>query len=206
MNERYKIYGYEITTDSSFQNKKYGITPELASQLDTLASKSKNPRNRKIIDQLTQLILRYPYVPILKNYLSVAYKELGNYEKAKEITKWILTEHPDYLFARINQAHVYIQNGEYEKVPLILGKAMEIKELYPERDVFHLSEVTSFLNAAVRYFVAIENRELAENRLDMMKEIAPEHHETIDAETFLLPLRLKLGMQRWEKELKQRCQ
>jgi hypothetical protein len=36
MNERYQMYGFEITTDPLFQNKKYGITPELAGQLETL--------------------------------------------------------------------------------------------------------------------------------------------------------------------------
>jgi hypothetical protein len=204
MKEHFQMYGYEITTDPSFQNKKYGVTPELAGQFENLHKKSLHPGDGKIIEQLTRLIIRYPSVPILKNFLSVAYNNLGNYKKAQEVNNWILAEHPDYLFARLNQAHGYIRNGEYEKVPLVLGEAMEIKMLYPERDVFHLTEVTGFLLAAVRYFTAIENLKLAENRLEILKEIAPDHHDTEQAETFLLPLRLLEGSKRWADEMKQR--
>ena len=60
MNERYQVYGYEITTDPSFLNKKYGVTPELAGQFETLHKKALNPGNSKIIDQLTRPILQYP--------------------------------------------------------------------------------------------------------------------------------------------------
>jgi hypothetical protein len=134
----------------------------------------------------------------------VAYNNLGNYKKAQEVNNWILAEHPDYLFARLNQAHGYIKNGEFEKVPLLLGEAMEIKMLYPERDLFHLTEVTGFLLVAVRYFAALENLKLAENRLDLMREIAPNHHHTEQAETFVLPLRLLEGSKRLAEEMKQR--
>jgi hypothetical protein len=60
MNERYQVYGYEITTDPSFQNKKYGVTPELAGQFESLHRKSMQPGDGKIIDQLTWLIIQYP--------------------------------------------------------------------------------------------------------------------------------------------------
>jgi hypothetical protein len=82
----------------------------------------------------------------------------------------------------------------------VLGEAMEIKALYPDRDLFHLAEVTGFYKVCIRYFAAIENLELAENRLKVLKEIAPEHLDTTSAETFLIPLRMKAGMERWKEE------
>jgi hypothetical protein len=60
MKERFQMYGYEITTDPSFQNKKYGVTSELARQFETLHQKAQNPGNGKIIDRLTRLITQYP--------------------------------------------------------------------------------------------------------------------------------------------------
>jgi hypothetical protein len=42
----------------------------------------------------------------------------------------------------LNQANAFIYDGEPEKVPGVLGELMEIKDLYPERDVFHIEEIT----------------------------------------------------------------
>lgn len=192
--------GYHITTDSSFQNKRYGIPPELDKQLELLAVNCQTDKSPKMIERLHQLIEKYPRVPQLKNYLSVAFHTQGNYEKAVEVNDWTLKEHPDYLFARINMAHDCIAKGEVQKVPSLLGHDLELKRLYPEREVFHLTEVTSYLKTVIRYMVAIDNIELAENRLALLKEIAPEHHDTDEAEVYLWPSRLKKSAERFKEE------
>lgn len=204
MSEQFIKYGYYITTDSSFQNKRYGIPPELEKQLETLAVKSQKGASPKMIDHLHQLIEKYPTVPQLKNYLSVAFNAQGNYEKAVEVNNWTLKEHPDYLFARINMAHAYIGKEDVEKVPELLGPDFELKSLYPERDLFHLTEVTAYLKTVVRYFAVIDNLELAENRLALLTEIAPDHPDTEQAETFLWPSRLKRAGIRLAEEKKNR--
>lgn len=204
MKDRLIKLDYQITEDSHFQDNRFGITPELRKQLEPLGYECQDKKNKKIIDKLTQLIVQYPTVPILKNYLSVAYNVQGNYRKAMEVNNWILTEHPDYLFAKVNKANECIDNGEFEKVTEILGEAMEIKLLYPERDLFHLSEVTNFYKVVIRYFAAIENQELAENRLKILKQIDPDDNNTIEAERFLFPLRLKNAANRWKEQLDKR--
>ncbi|HNW91034.1 MAG TPA: DUF1186 domain-containing protein [Bacteroidales bacterium] len=202
MGEQFKISGYNITTDPEFQNKKFGISPELFRQLESLYYESQDKKNKTVVDKLTQLILQYPGVPQLKNYLSAAYKAQGNYQKALEVNQWILAEHPDYLFGLLNQANIFIDNKEFEKVPGVLGEAMEIKQLYPERDLFHLAEITGFLLVCVRYYTAIENLELAENRFDLLKDIAPDHPDTDSALKFICTLRLKTAAGRWLEEQK----
>lgn len=204
MKEQFTVSGYNITTSPQFQSKRFGITPELEKQLGSLGLEIQNKKNKKMIDQLTQLILKYPTVPQLKNYLSVAYNAQGNYKKAMEVNDWIIAEHPDYLFAKINQVNVFIDNAEFEKVPQIMGEAMEIKQLYPERDLFHLSEVTGYLRVAIRYFAAIGNFELAENRMKILREIAPDHSDTEKAEFSLFKSLMERGIKRKEEENKQR--
>jgi hypothetical protein len=142
-------------------------------------------------------------VPILKNYLSVAYNIRGNIQKSREVNEWLLGEHPDYLFAKLNQAHAWMDQGKSEKVPEILGEAMEIKQLYPERDVFHLAEVQGFLTVAVRYYASIENLELAENRLKILKDISEDEEDAEQAESFLYMLRLKNAANRMKIEKEQ---
>lgn len=204
MIEQYTISGYNITTDPQFQNERYGNSPELAKQIEILFFEAQDKKNKKVIGKLNSLIIQYPKSPQLKNYLSVAYGIQGKYDKAMEVNNWILTEHPDYLFAKLNRAYEFFENGEALKVPEILGEAMEIKELYPDRDLFHLVEVTGFYKAAIRYYVAIDNLELAENRLETLKEIAPEHPDTETAETFLFSLRMKKSIELRKAEDEQR--
>ncbi len=204
MRKQFVINGYHITTDPSFQNKRYSIPPELEKQLETLAIESQKSSNLKMVDRLNTLIVQYPTVPQLKNYLSVAFNTQGNYEKATEVNAWTLKEHPDYLFARINMAHVCIGKNDFTKVPELLGNDFELKSLYPDRDLFHLGEVTSYFKTVVRYFAAIDNLELAENSLALLSEIAPEHPDTREAEIFLWPLRLKTSQARFEEENKNR--
>lgn len=204
MEDRYKGLGFEITTDPSFQNRRYGVTPELEKLLGTLAIECQTRKDQLIIDKLTNLIVKYPKIPMLKNYLSVAYNNQGNIQKAKEINQWILSEHPDYLFARLNWANTCIEEGALDKVPEILGEAMEIKQLYPERKVFHLAEVMAYLGLAVRYFAAMENLELAENRLALMEKIDPYYPDFKNAGSYVRLFRLKKAAERLEKESKAR--
>ncbi len=200
MYSQYKVSGYNITTDPEFQNEFYGNEDELIEQFGELFIASKERKNKKIIGRLTALIAKYPQSPQLKNFLSVAYHSQGNYKKALEVNNRIMAEHPDYLFAKINEAHKYIEAGLAIKVPEILGEAMEIKDLYPERNLFHLAEVTGFYRVAIRYFAAIKNWELAENRFEILNNIAPDHPDTEAAEIFLFPGRMERNFQRWKEE------
>lgn len=204
MESQFIKVGYNITTDPQFQNKRYSIPPALQKQLESLAIESQKKSTSKLIEKLNQLIIQYPTVPQLKNYLAMAFHVQGNKRKAEEVNIWTLSEHPDYLFARLNTANLHIERSELEKVPEVLGEAFEIKSLYPDRDLFHLTEVTGYLKVVIRYFAAIENVDLAENRLALLTEIAPDHPDTEQAEIFLWPLRLKQAGQRMEEETKNR--
>ncbi len=87
----------------------------------------------------------------LKNLLSVLYVYQGNETKAGELHRLIAKEHPEYLYGKINLAFEYIHKQEYEKVYEVLGTALEISELYPDRNEFNYDEVLSY-NKAV-FFV-----------------------------------------------------
>ncbi len=196
MVDQIAIAEYNITADPQFQNERFGIMPKLQSQMKALFCESKDKKNKKIIDKLLRLIQQYPSVPQLKNYLSTAYEIRGNFKKSKEITQWILAEHPDYLFGLINQAIIFINDNEFDKVPEILGKEMDLKALYPTRDLFHLDELTSFLKTAVYYFVSIKDVEEAEKRYDLLHQIAPDHKYTDMALNDIFMLRMEKSAER----------
>ncbi len=200
MYSQYKVSGYNITTDPGFQNNRFGNKEEVIQQFNELYIECQNKKNKKIIGRLTSLIEKYPQSPQLKNFLSAAYHARGNYKKALEVNNWTMADHPDYLFAKLNVAHNYMNAGVPAKVPEILGEAMEIKELYPGRDLFHLAEVTGFYKAVIRYFAFIKNWDLAENRFEVLKEIAPTHPDTEAAEVYLFSGRMEKNFNRWKEE------
>jgi hypothetical protein len=48
---------------------------------------------------------------------TAAYSSMGEAEKAKAITRENLHQNPNYLFARINQAQIYLASKEYNRIP-----------------------------------------------------------------------------------------
>jgi hypothetical protein len=203
MNTRYKSFTYEITTDPEFLNDKFGIIPELFRQFETLHHQALKG-GVKIVERLILLIEKYPQVPHLKNYLSVAYKNTGNMEKAIEVNRWLLKEHPDYLFGKLNLAFEYYNKQQYDKIPEIVGNLVEIQELYPGRDCFHLSEVTSFNKLAILYFCATGNLKAAESRYEILEEIAPGHPDTVEIFPYIMKARLEAAQRQMEDENKTR--
>jgi len=108
------------------------------------------------ISKLKKLIKKYPEVPQLKNYLMVAYQKKRMTDKANEIIFLINEKHPDYFFGKVSLANLYIENGEYQKVPEVLGSIFSISEIYPERDIFHISEVANFNVVVAKYYLEKE--------------------------------------------------
>ncbi|MEO8149045.1 MAG: DUF1186 domain-containing protein [Bacteroidia bacterium] len=188
---------YKIITNTEFLNEKYNIPPWVSKQFNKLQKACADRGNKKIIDKLIALIEKYPQVPQLKNFLSVAYITQDNKEKAFEINHQVIAEHPDYLFGKINLASEYIVKGETEKVPLILGEMMDLKSLYPGRDVFLLAEITAFYQVVIYYYCAIGNFELADNRLKLLQKIAPDHQHTIFSERAVIEARHKANLKKW---------
>lgn len=203
MKDQFKFFDYVLTNDPEFMNERMGITPELFRQMESLHNKALKG-GEKNIEYLLNKIEQYPNVPQIKNYLSVAYMNSGKKEKSFEVNNWIIKEHPDYLFGLLNKANEYYLNGQYEKIPELLGDLMEIKDLYPERDVFHVNELLSFSKLAVMYFSVIGNLEAAESRYEIMEELAPGHRETETAFNALMAARMKAAGNRLEEEEKTR--
>lgn len=179
------LYGYNITGDPSFLDEHYGMVPELKKKIVhyyQLAMEGKQSNIQKLLDAIE----RYPQNPQLKNYLSILYRNLGWEEKGFETNHWILAEHPDYLYARLNLANEYYLRGQYEKMKEVLGDLLEIKALYPERDTFHISEVLSFHKTAILYYTAVGEFEQAEIRYRIMKDIDPDSEQTVFVRNRLL--------------------
>ena len=198
-----KTLGYKISYDADFMDKQNAITPSLKKKLQILyeeASKGK----KSSINKFHGYIEKYPKNPQLKNYLSVLYANMDDMDKSKEVNHWILAEHPDYLFGKLNLAFEYYAKKEFDKMPEILGDGIELKTLYPKRDIFHIVEVMAMLKAAVFYYGAIGDLEQAEIRFEIMKDLEPDSNDTEQAEKQLMADRLIIAHERFLKEQESR--
>lgn len=97
-----------------------------------------------VVPELQKLIKRYPGFPTLKNYLKVAYELRGQHRQSRKVQQEIVTQHPDYLFGKVAATSDALDCDKPEKALEILGRDLDLRKLYPEREVFHISEVKTY--------------------------------------------------------------
>lgn len=178
--ENLKLNTYKISEDASLLDKENGLTPEIRKIIEEIFPDVVKGR-KYLIHKLNKLCEKYPNVPAFKNLLSNVHQHNGNLEKAYAINKWLVKEHPDYLFGKVNLATELIYKNDTDKIPEILGENLEIGELYPHRNEFYFEEVIMFNTVVVEYFMAIGDLEKAEKRVKAMLDIDAEHPKTLYA-------------------------
>lgn len=137
----------------------------------------KNSEPEQAIRELMVLREQYPHIPTLYNYLAQAYFLLNDIENAEKITLEECRKFPDYLFARLDYVRLCLIKGELEKIPEIFETFL-LQKLYPERSVFHISEVLNFNYLMAIYFIKIGNTITANAYYQEMKYFAPEDRMT----------------------------
>jgi len=139
--QQLKILEYDISYDP-IQDKNYNKLPDhIKDKIDNfyyLIQKNPDPETISDLENLIEKFPNVPNVPMLYNYLSVAYSHLKNREKILEIVEKNYRMNPDYLFARLNYAEICIQNGDYEKIAENHYKILaEIADDYPITKKLH---------------------------------------------------------------------
>jgi tetratricopeptide (TPR) repeat protein len=131
------------------------------------------------IPKLEALLVRFPDEPMLLNWLATAMQSAGDTEKAEAIALRNFQANPDYLFAKLNYAHMQLAKGDLEAVERILDKKFDLKLLYPERDVFHATEFIAMSHLMVSYWVKKGEFDAARRLFEAMQEILPGHPSTV---------------------------
>ena len=124
--------------------------------------------------ELEKLRLKYTQSPIILNYLGIGYQHLKQTEKVKSLIFETYEKFPDYLFARTAKAQLLFEEGKLAEGFEAIGNSLTIKQLYPHRDVFHVSEVKIFEDILVKYCYFMHDLEQAEYHLKIIEKIAIE--------------------------------
>ena len=170
--------GLEVTDepieDEDFQN----LPVYVQDQMQELYGKVPiTPRDA--IKELQELLSKYPHVPQIYNYLYVAYLHAGEKTKAIQIIKKNYEENPTYLFAKLNYSDYLVELGELEKVADIYNGIFNLKELYPSRNVFHITEITGFFGVIGYYYVMVDKYNEATKCLRVLNAVSPHHGYTL---------------------------
>ena len=180
-----KQFPYEVSWEPVVDRKFRNLPQNIQDELDELYEQlSREPV--KSISRLLELKQEYPKLPLIYNYLSIAYGYV-DLEKQYECIRENFEKNPDYLFARCNFAQLCIQQGKYEKIPEIFGRKYDLKALYPRRSRFHMTEYVSFAHVMCLYFNAIGEREQAESIYKALQESVPDAIETKEVKKVLFP-------------------
>ncbi len=174
-----RFFDFEITDDPDEADHNFHYSGELQ---DLLSKTYQQVRKKKphLIPHLQKLIAKYPKVPAFKNYLMLCYQLAGKLNKAYEINRRVVQEHPDYTFGKINLALEHVEKKEFEEALDILGADLDLKQLVPGRRVFHVSEFRAFLNVVCRYLIETGQLEAAEQRLEEAGEMLGEEDEAMN--------------------------
>jgi len=163
---------YEVTF-SPIRDRSYDRLPRRVKDAIERLHDEIHRRPRKVIPELLEWIEKYPNIPMLYNYLSVAYAGVGQHEKSEAVVQENYQRNPHYLFARLNYAELCLARGEYEKIGEIFEHKFDLKLLYPKRKRFHVSEVANFMGLIGIYFFETGQRETAEGYYEILQQLAP---------------------------------
>lgn len=167
----------DALTPEEVQNTFPAVSPEDEEVMATLQHNlhehpdTIDSENCEYFQKLNALQAKYPDHPMILNYLSAGYNHLGQQDRLEECVAKTYAKFPDYLFAKTAQTDIYLRKGLPEKVLEVFQGAYTLKQLYPHRTVFHLSEVRAFEHVMVRYFCEIQNLEQASIHLQVMQDI-----------------------------------
>ncbi len=189
------ITEFKITRSSEYMAKLFNHSAEVqAIQLKNHFKLSK----KKIIEKIKNDIEKYPEVPQLKQQLFASYQLQKMPEEAKKCADWIYKEHPTYLFGLINKALEKYYEEDYAAMLHYLGKELNLKKLYPEREEFHVDEIMNYLCVCAMYTNATEADNIEKDKImDLMYEIDSESSIIKTTEGAIMHFNLTNGLQRF---------
>ncbi len=173
-----------LVTSEPIDDVDGNITDEISDLMEELYE-GVMARKKNVIHKLKKAITRYPHLPQFKNFLVVYYMLAGIETNAWSVNRKLVEKHPEYLFGKINLAREYLIKDELELIPDVLGEDLDLKALYPERDLFHVSEVRDYCSVVIDYLCAIEDIASAKEKLKIMQAADKDSELTVRAESVI---------------------
>ncbi len=137
----YDKYQIKITEDA-IENNEYPL--ELQRAMENIKYALDDRDMEGMVSIIKSWIKGYPKTPELYNLLSNAYSIEGNYKKSDKVIREMVRKFPDYMFSKIQMAHIHIRNDESEKALAILKSPKRMLR-YRIRGYLHISQFLAWM-------------------------------------------------------------
>ena len=169
------LSSYEITSEPINSSEEYVALEESDSiKLDYMGSEIIEKNFKNLDDKilfLEDLIKRHPRLRRAYNLLSISYQKNSDTDKLKEIIERTYHHFPDYLFAKTSYVNLQMNDGNYNAFEEVFDGKFDLPMLYPERKVFHISEVVAMYTVSCQYYINTKNFENAEMYLNILEQL-----------------------------------
>lgn len=168
-------------TDNPIEEENWSKMPKKdKGKILKLNSKLKKSINLdKVIIELTNYKEKYPNVPTIYNYLTIAYHNANQIKKYYESLIETVEKFPNYLFGKISLSEYYLNNNELINIPRLLDNKFEITQHFPPgTDIFHISAVRGFYFITGRYFAKAGKIEKAYKSYFLLSDLDNNHQTT----------------------------
>lgn len=145
---------------------------DLKKYISLLETAQLNPHG--VFEEIKELQQKYPNLPELLNLLTYVTIRKRDLKKADELIVENYEKNPNYLYARINYADLALRKKQWKKIPEIFS-SFNLKDLYPEKQVFHYTEFRGFMVTLGFYHHAMNKKNEARECLDHAKKVDPDH-------------------------------
>jgi hypothetical protein len=179
------LVSYDIVYEA-LEDDTARIPPELEPEWESLHDQL-TTQPTAVIGRLQDLVERFPQVPVLMNWLAVAYSAAGRMADADAVTDRLVHLHPNYLFGRIQRAQRYLDAGRPDMVREALGGALDLKMMYPHRTKFHVTEVAALWGLLGEHRLAEHDVDGALVYMKMLRKFAEDHPVTGKLSLLLMP-------------------
>jgi hypothetical protein len=183
-----------------------GVSTQDKDKIEKIYDQMANPKANldKAEKNLLALREKYPNVAMIENFLIAVYGISGKRNKCITTIKEHYKKYPNYLFAKVAYARE-IMHDEKDWFEQVFGQALCLEDLYPDRDIFHISEVIAFFALMIENLINKESFSSAEVIFDMLDELDHGSDNIIES------LRPKMAMikfmntiQQWKERDKQK--
>lgn len=166
---------YDITKEPIPDSSTDGLDDLTKARINAIGEAAIAGRAAELVPEIERLLTQHPDVPKLHNFRMVALMEAGRREEAEAAIRDIYARFPDYVFGIAQYVDLLVEEDDLDGAGRVLGKKLDIGKRYPDRKVFHLTEVIAYSSAVARYLRATGNLESAWMIFDALDQMAPDH-------------------------------
>lgn len=181
----------EVDTHTPSHEKANKLLRDLFDELRLSESRG----SLKLLEKINVAIMDYPEIPQFKQYQTTWYMRRNDWDGFLRTTREMIEAYPNYIYGPLNLAQYYLEKEDPDQVKKILGETLKLRNLAPDRKIFHIKEYISFMDKVFRYALLVDDFDLAEECLDQVEELDDEGQATE-------ALSRMLSLKRMERALK----